>query len=175
MLDEMGLDAPTSVGRAEFAECLQHLRDRHKGIALAHIRRALSAEPRNPFFLSYVGMLCAVAEKRYVAGENLCREALEIKCNHAQLYLNLAEVYHQAGRDGDTIETLKKGFVSAGRDVRIRKALEKIGGRRPPVLPSLGRRHLLNRILGGLRHRMMGALPYQRYGADTKLIDSSQA
>jgi len=82
---------------AEFTECLRHLYDGNKGIALAHIRRALKAEPQNPFFLSYVGMLCAVAEKRYLAGKMLCREALEIKWNHAQLYLNLAEVYHQAG------------------------------------------------------------------------------
>jgi hypothetical protein len=65
-------------------------------------------------------------------------------------------VYRQAGRDGDAIKALRKGFISAGRDVRIRKALEKIGGRRPPVLPSLGRCHLLNRILGGLRHRIIG-------------------
>ena len=101
MLDEMGPYAPNGIGRTEFAECLRHLHDEHKGIALAHIRRALKAEPQNPFFLSYVGMLCAVAEKRYVAGEKLCREALEIKCNHAQLYLNLAEVYRHAGRHGD--------------------------------------------------------------------------
>ena len=156
MLDEMGPHAPTGIGRTEFAECLRHLNDEHRGIALAHIRRALKAEPQNPFFLSYVGMLCAVVEKRYVAGEKLCREALEIKCNHAKLYLNLAEVYRQAGRHGDAMKTLQKGFVSTGRDLRIRKALEKIGGRRPPILPSLGRCHLLNRILGGLRHRMIG-------------------
>ena len=156
MLDEMGPHAPTGVGLAEFAECLRHLYDEHKGIALAHIRRALKAEPQNPFFLSYVGMLSAVAEKRYLAGEKLCREALEIKWNHPQLYLNLAEVYHQAGRDGDAMATLRRGFISAGRDVRIRRALEKIDGRRPPILSSLGRGHLLNRILGRLRHRMIG-------------------
>ena len=156
MLDEMGRGSLTGIGLVEFAECLRHLHDGHKGIALAHIRRALKAEPQNPFYLSYVGMLCAVAEKRYVVGERLCREALEIKCNHAQLYLNLAEVYRQAGRDGDAIKALRKGFVSAGRDARIRKALEKIGGRRPPILPSLGRCHLLNRLLGQLRHRMIG-------------------
>ena len=156
MLDEMGPHAPSGVGRAEFAECLRHLHDEHKGIALAHIRRALKAEPQNPFFLSYVGMLCAVAEKRYVAGEKLCREALEIKCNHAQLYLNLAEVYRQAGRHGDAMKTLRKGFISAGRDLRIRRALEKIGPRRPPILSSLGRCHPLNRLLGRWRHRVIG-------------------
>ena len=71
MLDEMGPHAPTGIGRTEFAECLRHLNDEHRGIALAHIRRALKGEPQNPLFLSYSGMLCAVVEKRYVAGEKL--------------------------------------------------------------------------------------------------------
>jgi predicted Zn-dependent protease len=156
MSDEIEPASSNGAGLTEFKECLSHLHDGHKGIALAHVRRALRAEPGNPFYLSYVGMLSAVAEKRYVAGEKLCREALEVKCNHAQLYLNLAELYHQAGRDADAMATLQKGFVSAGRDVRIRMALEKIGGRRPPVLSRLGRSRSLNRILGRLRHRMIG-------------------
>src|SRR6201984_154611 len=150
MLDEMGPHAPTGIGRTEFAACLRHLHDEHKGIALAHVRRALKAEPQNPFFLSYVGMLCAVVEKRYVAGERLCREALEIKCNHAQLYLNLAEVYRQAGRHRDAMKTLQKGFVSTGRDLRIRMALEKIGGGRSPIFSNLGRCPPLNHLLGRL-------------------------
>jgi predicted Zn-dependent protease len=156
MLDEIGPTSPSSLGMTEFKECLRHLHDGHKSVALAHIRRALKAEPGNPFYLSYVGVLSAIAEKRYDAAEHFCREALEIKRNHAQLYLNLAEVYHQAGRDGDAMATLQKGFISAGHDIRIRKALDKIGGRRPPLLSMLGRNHSLNRILGRLRHRMIG-------------------
>jgi hypothetical protein len=80
-----------------------------------------------------------------------------VKCNHAQLYLNLAEVYHQAGRTSEAIETLEKGLVSAGRDFRIRRALERIGMRRSPVLTFLHRSHPVNRTLGRLRHRFSGA------------------
>jgi predicted Zn-dependent protease len=156
MSDERGPASPSGIGITEFQECLRHLHDGHKSVALAHIRRALKAEPGNPFYLSYVGMLSAVAEKRYLAGEKLCRQALEIKWNHPQLYLNLAELYHQAGRHGEAMTTLRRGFISAGRDVRIRMALEKIDARRPPILSSLGRGHLLNRLLGRLRHRMIG-------------------
>src|ERR1700751_5206203 len=171
MLDEMGPHAPTGIGRTEFAECLRHLHDEHKGIALAHVRRALKEEPQNPFFLSYVGMLCAVVEKRYRTGEKLCCEALEIKCNHAQLYLNLAEVYHQAGRDGDATKTLRKGFISTGRDLRIRRALEKIGGRRSPMFSSLGRSHAINRILGQLRHRVIGPVFTANVGSADIMLD----
>jgi Flp pilus assembly protein TadD len=157
MSDENGVSGPPRAGVTEFEECLRHLHGGDKFAALAHIRRALDAEPKNPFYLSYVGLLSAVAEKRYTSGERLCREALELKCNHAQLYLNLAEVYHQAGRDGDAMTTLQKGFVSTGRDMRIRHALKKIGGRRAPVLSIVKRSHLLNRILGRLRHQMIGS------------------
>ena len=156
MLDGMGPTLPGAAGITEFKECLRQLRDGHKTAALAHVRRALNSEPRNPFYLSYEGMLSAVAEKRYAEGENLCREALEMKCNHAQLYLNLAQLFHQEGRDGEAMATLRKGFISAGRDVRIRRALEKMGGRRPPILSMFGREHSLNRILGRLRHQMIG-------------------
>ena len=156
MLEAMEPTALSGAGLTEFRECLRHLNGGRKTAALVHIRRALNSEPRNPFYLSYEGMLSAVAEKRYVEGENLCREALEMKCNHAQLYLNLAELFHQEGRDRDAMATLRKGFISAGKDVRIRRALEKIGGRRPPILPMFGRGHTLNRILGRLRHQMIG-------------------
>ncbi|HVB56637.1 MAG TPA: hypothetical protein VNE63_09435, partial [Candidatus Acidoferrales bacterium] len=72
------------------------------------------------------------------------------------LYLNLAEVYHQAGRSQDAIAVLEKGLVSAGRDFRIRRALEKIGMRRKPVFAFLHRSHPLNRTLGKWRHRLNG-------------------
>jgi Flp pilus assembly protein TadD len=156
MLDEMGPTSPSGAGLTEFKECLRQLNDGHKTTALAHIRRALHSEPRNPFYLSYEGMLSAVSEQRYAEGENSCREALEMKCNHAQLYLNLAELFHEEGRDRDAMATLRKGFISAGRDERIRRALEKMGGRRPPILSMFGRGHSLNRILGRLRHQMIG-------------------
>ena len=118
-----------------------------------HARRALGIAPKNPFYLSYTGLLAALAEKRYADAEALCQEAIEIRRNHAQLYLNLAEVYQSAGRPQEAIEILEKGLISAGRDFRIRRALEKIGKRRSPVLAFLHRSHPLNRTLGKWRHR----------------------
>jgi hypothetical protein len=59
MSDEIGMDAPTRAGVTEFEGYLRHLHDGDKFVALAHIRRALNAEPKNPFYLSYVGFLSA--------------------------------------------------------------------------------------------------------------------
>jgi len=140
----------------DFKECLKQLRDGHPDDALLHARRALGIAPKNPFYLSYTGLLAAVAERRYADGEALCQEALGMRHNHAQLYLNLAEIYQQAGRTQEAIATLEKGLVSAGRDFRIRRALQRIGTRREPMLTFLHRSHPLNRTLGKWRHRFVG-------------------
>src|ERR1700723_2442126 len=123
----IGTTSPSDAGMNDFKECLKNLRDGQSEEALQHARRALGIAPKNPFYLSYTGLLAALAEKRFGDAESLCREALGMKHNHAQLYLNLAEVYYQAGRTTEAITTLEKGLVSAGRDFRIRRALEKIG------------------------------------------------
>ena len=143
----IGTSSPTDAGMSDFKECLKHLRDGHPDDALLHARRALGIAPKNPFYLSYTGLLAALAEQRYADAESLCHEAIDIRHNHAQLYLNLAEVYQNAGRPQEAIEVLEKGLVSAGRDFRIRRALEKIGTRREPVFTFLHRSHPLNRTL----------------------------
>jgi tetratricopeptide (TPR) repeat protein len=99
---------------SDFKECLKQLRDGNPSDALLAARRALGIAPKNPFYLSYTGLLAAISEKRFADGEALCQEALGMRHNHAQLYLNLAEVYQQCGRTQDAIETLEKGLVSAG-------------------------------------------------------------
>jgi len=152
----IGTTSPADAGMTDFKECLKQLRDGHPSDALLHARRALGIAPKNPFYLSYTGLLAALAEKRYADGEALCQEALGMRHNHAQLYLNLAEIYQQSGRTQEAIATLEKGLVSAGRDFRIRRALQKIGTRREPILGFLHRSHPMNRTLGRLRHRFTG-------------------
>lgn len=152
----VGTSSPTDAGMSEFKECLKQLRDGRAEEALLHARRALGIAPKNPFYLSYTGLLAAIAEQRFADAEVLCREAIEMRHNHAQLYLNLAEVYQTAGRPQEAIQILERGLISAGRDFRIRRALERIGTRREPVFSFLHRSHPLNRALGRWRHRLAG-------------------
>ena len=155
MSHDVGMLTPTDSGLADFKECLKHLRDQNPEEALLYVRRALGIAPTNPFYLSYAGLLTARAERRFGDAEELCLEALKIRHNHPQLYLNLAEVYQNAGRPQEAIEVLEKGLVSTGRDSRIKRALKKIGTRREPVLSFLHRGHPLNRMFGKWRHRFV--------------------
>ena len=156
MSHDIGTLSATESGMSDFKECLRHLRDKNADEALLHVRRALEIAPKNPFYLSYTGLLVAISEQRFGDGETLCLEALGMRHNHAQLYLNLAEVYQSAGRPQQAVEVLEKGLVSTGRDPQIRRALKKVGRRREPVLSFLDRGHPLNQILGKWRHQLIG-------------------
>ena len=152
--------APSDCGVSDFKECLKHLRDGHHDEALADVGRALGTSPDNPIYLSYAGLLAALANQRFRDGEQLCLEALKMRHNHPQLYLNLAQVYQKAGRFQDAVEVLEKGFRSAGRDPKIRCALNALRQRvrRKPVFSFFERSNPINRVLGKWRHRWLGSI-----------------
>ena len=142
----------------EFRQGLALLRSDYPGKALGHLRRAAELEQNNPVYLSYLGLMIGRKEKRWRAAERLCRQALRLKHNQAQFYLNLAEVYRSEGRKEDAVEVLASGLQYTKRDVRLTRALGKLGMRRAPVLTFLGRKTAVNRRLGKLRHRALKLL-----------------
>lgn len=123
--------------------------------ALAHFRNAADLEKNNPYYISFVGVSLARAERNWKAALELCESALSMKRNEAQLYLNLAEVYTSAGRREEALITLDRALASLGPQARIKQARLKLGRRRSPALPFLDRQHFLNRQLGLLRHRIL--------------------
>jgi Flp pilus assembly protein TadD len=139
----------------EFKTGLTLLRDNYAVRALPHMRKAVDLEKNNPYYMSYLGVVLARSEQKWGEAEKLCDQAVRMKRNQAQLYLNLAEVYAAAGRRDDAVEALQSGLKFARRDVRLTIAINKLTQRRPPVLSFLARRHPLNRQLGILRHRTL--------------------
>ncbi len=139
----------------EFKTGLTFLRDNYATKALPHMRRAVDLDKNNPYYMSYLGVVLALSEKKWGEAERLCDSAVRMKRNQAQLYLNLAEVYATAGRRDDAVDALQTGLKYARRDIRLTIAMNKLAERRPPVLRFLGRRHPLNRQLGILRHRAL--------------------
>jgi predicted Zn-dependent protease len=140
---------------AEFRKALGFLRDDYPESALPHIRRASQLEEHNPFYQSYLGVTIARAEKKYSEAEKLCDDALRLKRDQPQLYLNLAEVYIAAGRRQDAMETLAMAAKYAQRDARTQRLMSQISDRRRPVISFLDRQHILNRSLGRWRHKSL--------------------
>lgn len=140
---------------SEFKLGVQMLRDSHPSVAIEHFRHATELEKRNPYYISFLGVSMARAERNWIPALKLCEMALGMKRNDAQLFLNLAEVYTSAGRREEALFTLDRALASLGPLARIQQARLKLGRRRPPALPFLDRQNILNRQLGILRQRIL--------------------
>ena len=142
----------------EFKQGLNFLRDNYAGRALPHMQRAMELDRNNPYYMSYLGVVLARSEQKWGEAKRLCDAAVRMKRNQAQLYLNLAEVYAQAGRKDDAVDALQAGLKYARRDVRLTIAMNRLTRRREPVLSFLNRTHPVNRQLGMIRHRALQML-----------------
>jgi tetratricopeptide (TPR) repeat protein len=144
-----------SVAITEFKQGVRMLRDARPNEAFAHFRNAADLEKNNPYYISFIGVSLARAQRKWEPALKLCESALSMKRNEAQLYLNLAEVYTSAGRREEALITLDRALASLGPHARIQQARLKLGRRRSPALPFLDRQNFLNRYLGVLRHRIL--------------------
>jgi Flp pilus assembly protein TadD len=140
----------------EFKQGVKLLRNGQSAEALEYLRHAAELNQQNPYYLSFLGVSVARAQRKWAPAVQLCETALVLKRNEVQLYLNLAEVYVAAGRRDDAVAVLDRGLLYSRLDVRVRRARAQLGKRNSPVLPFLERGNLLNVYLGKLRHRVLG-------------------
>lgn len=142
----------------EFKHGIQLLQEGYPSEAHDRFQRAVELENRNAYYLSFLGVSEARGKKNWAAAADHCKTAIGLKRNEGQFYLNLTEVYLSAGRRADAIAVLDQGLIYVTDDPRLRRARVKLGRRRSSVLPFLGRGHLLNRMLGKFRHRVLARL-----------------
>jgi len=141
----------------EFKEGIKLLRNGQSAEAFEYLRHAAELNQQNPYYLSFLGVSVARAQRKWNAAVHLCEKAVSLRRNEVQLYLNLAEVYVAAGRRDDAVTVLDRAAIYSSMDVRVKRARAELGKRSSPVLPFLERGHFLNRSLGKLRHRMFTA------------------
>ena len=147
----------------EFREGLAKMRDGEADKAMTLLRQASERDPENPYYLSYYGLSLAYAEGKWADAERLCHTAVCRARRQAQLYLNLAEVYAASGRKIAAADTLARGLHYMPDDIRLQSEIGKLAARRPPVIRFLPRAHVLNRMFGFLRHRVMSYVPRRRW------------
>ncbi len=138
----------------EFKQGIKLLRNGQSAEAFEYLRNAAESNQQNPYYLSFLGLSVARAQRKWDAAVRLCETAVSLRRNEVQLYLNLAEVYVAAGRRDDAVAVLDRASIYSSADVRIKRARAQLGKRSSPVLPFLERGHFLNSGLGKLRHRM---------------------
>jgi tetratricopeptide (TPR) repeat protein len=122
------------------------------------LRRAFESDKHNPYYLSFLGLSIARAQRKWEQAAELCEIAVQRRPTEIQFHLNLGEVYALAGRREKALDKLDDALKLFGEDTRLRQAHSKLENRRNPLLPFIGREHFLNRELGKLRHRALKRL-----------------
>ena len=120
--------------------------------ALSYFEKA-SGIRKTPLTESYLGLCIATERGKVSDGVALCRQAIDEEPNNPAHYLNLGKVYLKVKKKTECLDILRQGLAQ-GDDPEIRKLLEDIGMRKPPVFSFLPRRHFLNRYIGLLLSRL---------------------
>ena len=143
---------------ANFKQGIRLLKEGYPQKALALLRLSFECEKHNPYYLSYLGLSVARAERKWDQATEWCEVAIHLKNGEIQFYLNLAEVFTLAKRRERAFDILDAALEIFGEDERLRQARGKLEKRSFPVLAFLSRDHILNRKLGKLRHRALKRL-----------------
>jgi tetratricopeptide (TPR) repeat protein len=141
----------------EFREGVELLKNEYPQKAVAKLRRAYECDKHNPYFMSFLGLSIARAQRKWELASELCETAVRLNPKEIQFYLNLGEVYAASGMRERALDKLDDAAQLFGEDARLRQARSKVQNRRNPIVPFFGRAHFLNRELGKLRH---GAMKY---------------
>ena len=139
----------------EFKEGVKLLKNDYPQKALVKLQGAFESDKHNPYYISFLGVSIARAQRNWAKASELCDMAVQLNPKEIQFHLNLAEVYSLAGLREMSLHKLDYALGLFGDDQRLKRARSKAEKRRAPVLPFFGREHLLNRKLGKLRHRIL--------------------
>lgn len=142
----------------EFTQGVKLLKNGYPSKAIVHFRRAFESEKQNPYYLSFLGLSLAYAERKWKQATEMCELAVQLRRKEMQFHLNLADVYSAEGRREKAKDTLDVAMQIFGNDERLIRARSLVEKRRRNVLPFLDRGHFLNRHLGKLRHRALQRL-----------------
>jgi Flp pilus assembly protein TadD len=143
---------------AEFRQGVELLMNEYPQKALVRLRRAFECEKHNPYYLSFLGLSIARAQRKWDQATELCEIAVQLRPKEIQFHLNLGEVYASSGRREKALDMLEAALELFGEDERLKQARGKVENRRNLLLPFFGRENFLNRELGKLRHRTLKRL-----------------
>jgi tetratricopeptide (TPR) repeat protein len=142
-----------------FAQGLQFLKRNRLAEASNAFRRAFKQDPDNPLYLSYYGLIVALAEDNLQDGINFCRSAIYYAAYEPQCYLNLCKVYSKAGQRKKALEALLEGLNFEKNNALLKMEMKRMGIRRKPFLSFLPRDHFLNKSIGMFTYKFRKSRP----------------
>jgi len=142
-----------------FAQGLQFLKNHRLAEASNAFRKAFKQDPDNPLYLSYYGLIVALAENNLQDGINFCRAAIYRAAYEPQCYLNLCKVYSKAGQRKKALEALLEGLNFEKNNSLLKMEMKRMGIRRKPFLSFLPRNHFLNKSIGMYTYKFRKSHP----------------
>jgi hypothetical protein len=103
--------------------------------------------------LSALGLSVAANKGDLLQGSALCKEAIRLAPEDPVHYFHLGKVYLVGGKRHLALHAFRKG-LKFGYHRGLVREIQRLGFRRPPVFPFLGRKHPLNRFVGILFTRL---------------------
>jgi tetratricopeptide (TPR) repeat protein len=143
---------PDIYAREMFSKGLEALERDQVFLALSCLEQAKPMRD-NPLYCSSLALCLAKTRNAHDEAISLCSEAVGKECCNPTHYLHLGRILILAGEKSEAVKTFREG-LKYGKDPRIIRELENLGIRRPPLFPSLDRRHPLNRFGGLLMSRL---------------------
>jgi hypothetical protein len=132
-------------GRKQWTTAARHFATAERKCGCDDINRHL--------YLSYQG-LCLVYSGD-VSGLNLCRRSAAMETVRSGIFLNLALAELKLNFRKRAHRAISVGLDINPTDAELLELRQKMGVRRPPILPFLSRENLLNRWLGSYTYQRL--------------------
>ena len=114
--------------------------------ALSYFEKAINIEKSPAVCSSYA--FCIAKERGQVSNAiSLCEEAIQKEPGNSLHYLNLGRIYLIDNNRIEAIKTFREGLNYEANPLIVDE-LNKLGPRKPPILPFLKRSNPINRYLG---------------------------
>lgn len=120
--------------------------------ALSCFERAAQLE-ETPLILSCLAFCIAKERGQIKKAIAMCQDAISTEPENSSHYLNLGKIYLIEKKKEEAVNVFRKGLHYEENE-QIVDELNKLGTRRPPVLPFLKRSNFLNKCLGILLNRL---------------------
>ena len=131
---------------------LEAMADEDYAAALACFE-SLPDSGKCPAVLSNYALCIAFERGDYRQSKLHCLQAIRREPKNSLHYLNYGRIQLLAGQSKPALATFRQG-LRYERNEQIIAELDRIGPRRPPLLPFLSRDNPANKFLGQLLHRI---------------------
>ncbi len=143
---------PDTEAEKFFANGLKALDQGDTLAALAFFEKAVQKEDK-PAYCCYLALCIAKERGQFQHAVTLCEKAKARDPQNPIHYLNLGRIYLFAGKKTDAIRAFREG-LGRDNDPEIIDELNKLGTRKPPIIPFLKRSNPINKFLGIILKRL---------------------